>query len=71
MLYDANLAQEMSRRALDKGVYVTGFFYPVVPKGLARIRTQVSDAHTKPVLDFEVVVFVQVRDEMIADGFKF
>lgn len=71
MLYDANLAQEMSRRALDKGVYVTGFFYPVVPKGLARIRTQVSAAHTKADLDFAVDVFVQVRDEMIADGFKF
>lgn len=71
MLYDAILAQEMSRRALEKGVYVTGFFYPVVPKDQARIRTQVSAAHSKEDLDFAVDVFVQVRDEMIKDGFEF
>jgi len=71
MLYDANIAQEMARRLLDEGVYVTGFFYPVVPKGLARIRTQVSAAHTKEDLDFAVKAFVKVREQMIADGYQF
>jgi len=64
MLYDANTAQEMAKRMLDKGVYVIGFFYPVVPKGQARIRTQVSAAHTKEDLDFAVKAFIDVRNEM-------
>jgi len=68
MLYDAAAAQEMARRALLHGVYVTGFFYPVVPKGLARIRTQVSAAHTQEDLDFAVDTFVKVRSEMIREG---
>ena len=51
MLYDAKVAQEFSRRALEKGVYVTAFSYPVVPKGKARIRTQISAGHTKEALD--------------------
>lgn len=68
MLYDAVAAQEMARRALEQGVYVTGFFYPVVPKGLARIRTQVSAAHSEADLDFAVNAFVNVRREMMAEG---
>lgn len=64
MLYDANIAQEMAKRMLDKGVYVIGFFYPVVPQGQARIRTQVSAAHTKEDLDFAVAAFIDVRNEM-------
>lgn len=68
MLYDAVAAQEMARRALEQGVYVTGFFYPVVPKGLARIRTQVSAAHSEADLDFAVDAFVNVRREMMAEG---
>ena len=49
---------------LEKGVYVVSFSYPVVPKGKARIRTQVSAAHTREDLDFAVRCFAQVRDEM-------
>lgn len=52
MLYDARVAQEFAARMLDKGVYVVGFFYPVVPQGKARIRTQVSAGHSKEDLDF-------------------
>ncbi len=64
MLYDARTAQEMAAKMLQKGVYVIGFFYPVVPKGLARIRVQVSAAHTKEDLDFAVSAFIKCRDEM-------
>lgn len=64
MLGDAALAQEMSRRMLEKGVYVIGFFYPVVPKEKARIRTQVSAAHSIDELDYIVNSFVEVRKEM-------
>ncbi len=69
MLYDAELAQEMAKRLLDHGVYVTGFFYPVVPQGQARIRTQVSAAHSKADLDFAINAFKTVRDQMRADGY--
>lgn len=65
MLGDAKLAQEMSRRLLEKGVYVIGFFYPVVPQGKARIRTQVSAAHTAEDLDFAVKMFGEVRRAMV------
>ncbi|HKM18060.1 MAG: glycine C-acetyltransferase [Firmicutes bacterium] len=68
MLYDAVLAQEMARRALEQGVYVIGFFYPVVPQGLARIRTQVSAAHTQADLEYAVNTFVKVRNDMAAEG---
>ena len=51
MLGEAALAQEMSRKLLERGVYAIGFFYPVVPKGKARIRTQISAAHNKEDLD--------------------
>ena len=64
MLYDAKIAQEFSARMLQKGVYVVGFCYPVVPQGKARIRTQVSAAHTKEDLDFALKCFKEVRNEM-------
>ena len=64
MLYDAKVAQEFAARMLDKGVYVVGFCYPVVPKGKARVRTQVSAAHSIEDLDFAVECFKQVRAEM-------
>ncbi len=64
MLYDAKVASEFAARMLEKGVYVVGFSYPVVPMGRARIRTQVSAAHTVADLDFAVECFKQVRREM-------
>lgn len=64
MLGDAVIAQEFAARMLEKGVYVVGFFYPVVPKGKARIRTQVSAGHSKEDLDFAVKCFAEVKKEM-------
>ncbi|MEG0270865.1 MAG: glycine C-acetyltransferase [Clostridia bacterium] len=64
MLYDAHVAQEFAARMLQKGVYVVGFCYPVVPQGKARIRTQVSAAHTKADLDFAIKCFAEVKHEM-------
>ncbi len=64
MLGDAALAQEMARRLLEKGLYVIGFSYPVVPQGQARIRTQVSAAHTREDLDFAVEKFAEVAREL-------
>ena len=64
MLYDAKTAQEFAARMLQKGVYVVGFCYPVVPMGKARIRTQVSAAHSKEDLDFAISCFKEVRAEM-------
>ncbi len=64
MLYDAVTAQEFAAKMLEHGVYVIGFFYPVVPQGKARIRTQVSAAHTKEDLDFAVSAFAAVKAEM-------
>lgn len=64
MLYDAKVAQEFANRMLDKGVYVTGFSYPVVPMGKARVRTQISAGHTKEDLDFAVKCFGEVKQEM-------
>ena len=64
MLYDPRVAQEFARRMLDKGVYVVGFCYPVVPKGKDRIRTQISAGHTKEDLDFAVKCFGEVKKEM-------
>ncbi len=60
MLYDAKLANTMAHELLKEGVYVVGFSYPVVPKGQARIRTQVSAAHEKKHLDFAVAAFSKV-----------
>ena len=60
MLYDAKLAQEFSAQLLDEGIYVIGFFYPVVPQDQARIRTQLSAAHTREQIDHAVAAFVTV-----------
>ena len=64
MLYDPMVANEFARRMLDKGVYVVGFCYPVVPKGRDRVRTQISAGHTKEDLDFAVKCFAEVKAEM-------
>jgi len=64
MLGDAVLAQTMAAKMLEKGVYVVGFFFPVVPKGTARIRVQISAAHSKEDLDFAVAKFSEVKKEM-------
>lgn len=64
MLYDEKTTAEFAKRMMDKGVYVVAFSYPVVPKGKARIRTQVSAAHTKEDIDFIVKCFIEVRKEM-------
>ena len=64
MMGDAVLAQNMASKLLEKGVYVIGFFYPVVPKGTARIRVQISAAHTKEDLDFAIKAFKEVKDEI-------
>ncbi|MGB3455605.1 MAG: glycine C-acetyltransferase [Litorimonas sp.] len=64
MLHDAKLAQEMSARLLDEGIYVVGFFYPVVGKGLARIRTQMSAAHTPEQIDRCIDAFTKVGREL-------
>lgn len=64
MLYDARVAAEFAARMLEKGVYVVAFSYPVVPQGKARIRTQVSAAHTREDLQFAVRCFAEVKREM-------
>jgi len=66
MIGDAALAQKVANRLLALGVYVVGFFYPVVPQGTARIRTQVSAAHSKADLQFAIEKFAQVREEFRA-----
>lgn len=63
MLGEAALAQELSTRMFDKGIYVVGFFYPVVPMGKARIRTQISAAHSKEDLDTAIQAFIETREE--------
>jgi glycine C-acetyltransferase len=64
MLGDANLAQEMSKKLLSKGIYAIGFFFPVVPKEKARIRTQISAAHNEEDLDKAIAAFASTRDEL-------
>ena len=64
MLHDAKLAQDMSAKLLDEGIYVIGFFFPIVPKGLARIRTQMSAAHTPDQIDRAVAAFTKVGQEL-------
>lgn len=64
MLGDAPLAQRVAEAMLARGVYVVGFFYPVVPQGKARIRTQISAAHSREDLEFAVEAFVQVKREL-------
>lgn len=64
MLYDAALSQKFADRLLDEGVYAIGFFYPVVPKEKARIRTQISAGHTKEQLDKAIAAFIKVGKEL-------
>ena len=64
MLYDAALSQEFANKLLEEGVYAIGFFYPVVPKEKARIRTQISAAHTKEDLDKAIAAFIKVGKEL-------
>ena len=64
MLYDAKLAQEMAKLLLDEGIYVIGFFFPVVPKGKARIRVQISAGHSKEHLKKAVDAFTKVGKEL-------
>lgn len=64
MLYDAKLSQEMADKLLEKGIYVIGFFFPVVPKDKARIRVQLSAAHTQEHLDKAIKAFTEVGKEL-------
>jgi len=64
MLYDAVVAQNFAAKLLEEGIYVIGFFFPVVPKGLARIRVQLSAAHEREQLDRAIAAFIKVREEL-------
>jgi glycine C-acetyltransferase len=64
MLYDAPLSQRFAAKMADEGIFVTGFYYPVVPKGQARIRVQLSAAHEREQLDRAVAAFVKVGREL-------
>ena len=64
MLYDAKLSQEMAAKLLDEGIYVIGFYYPVVPKDKARIRVQISAAHEREHLDKCIAAFTKVGKEL-------
>jgi len=64
MIYDAPKAQAMAASLLEEGIYVTGFFYPVVPQGQARIRTQMSAAHTREHLDHAITAFTRVARKL-------
>ena len=64
MLYDAKLSQDMAAKLLEEGIYVIGFYYPVVAKGLARIRVQLSAAHTQEHLDKTIAAFIKVGKEL-------
>jgi glycine C-acetyltransferase len=64
MLYDAVLSQKMAEKVLEKGIYVIGFYYPVVPKGQARIRIQISAGHDRHHLDQAIAAFVEVGKEL-------
>ena len=64
MLYDAKLSQTMANMLLEEGIYVIGFFYPVVPKGKARIRVQLSAAHEKVQLDHAIEAFIRVGKKL-------
>ncbi|UCE94913.1 MAG: glycine C-acetyltransferase [Flavobacteriaceae bacterium] len=64
MLYDAKLSQDMANALLEEGIYVIGFFFPVVPRGKARIRVQLSAAHTKEHLDKAIAAFIKVGKAM-------
>ena len=64
MLYDAPLSQKFAERLLERGIYVIGFYYPVVPKGEARIRVQISAVHDTEHLDKAISAFVEVGNEL-------
>jgi glycine C-acetyltransferase len=64
MLYDAEVAQQFAARLLEKGIYAIGFFFPVVPKGKARIRVQLSAAHEPEQLDLAIAAFIEVGKEL-------
>jgi glycine C-acetyltransferase len=64
MLYDAVLSQQFAAKLLDEGIYVIGFFFPVVPKGQARIRVQLSAAHEQKHLDKAIEAFTKVGREL-------
>jgi glycine C-acetyltransferase len=64
MLYDAKLSQEFAAKMAEEGIFVTGFYYPVVPKGQARIRVQLSAAHRKEHLDKAIAAFIKVGKEL-------
>lgn len=64
MLYDAKLSQEMAARLLEEGIYVIGFYFPVVPKGEARIRVQLSAAHETEQIDKAIAAFTKVGREL-------
>lgn len=64
MLYDAKLSQDFAARMQEEGIYVTGFYYPVVPKGQARIRVQLSAGHKREHLDKAIAAFVKVGKEL-------
>ena len=64
MLYDAPLSQVYANRMLEEGIYVTGFYYPVVPKGQARIRVQISAGHNREQLDRCIEAFIKVGREL-------
>jgi glycine C-acetyltransferase len=64
MLYDAKLSQVMANALLKEGIYVIGFFFPVVPRGKARIRVQLSAAHTREHLDKAIAAFIKVGKEL-------
>ena len=64
MLYDAVLSQKMAEKLLEKGIYVIGFYYPVVPKGQARIRVQISAGHERHHLDHAIAAFIEVGKEL-------
>ena len=64
MLYDAKLSQTMANKLLEEGIYVIGFFYPVVPKDQARIRVQLSAAHTPEQINKAIEAFVKVGKEL-------
>ena len=64
MLYDAKLSQDFAAKMQKEGIYVTGFYYPVVPKGQARIRVQLSAGHEKAHLDKAIAAFIKVGKEL-------
>jgi glycine C-acetyltransferase len=64
MLYEAKTSQIMADKLLAEGIYVVGFFFPVVPKGQARIRVQISAAHSREHLDRAIAAFIKIGKEM-------